>query len=815
MRPGISSIGTTALLVLFMMSAFTPADTLAKEYTFSCTLAWDKNPEPDVMGYKLFYRANGSINSTGLYDAVIDVKNVTQYTVSGLEFNTLYCFTVKAYDLSGAESPFSEEVWTSMAPPSDPVVDTDPVTDPQPVTEPDPPVEDDPAPPQEAQPDPVLPDASPGAPVDVIDLVAIVGATGTVSSAAGWNPDLDLDGNGVIDVADLQVAISDYSGGAGDGPSHVIHAEAGTGGVIFSESSAAVADGGSRTFLIVAEGGYTIDEVLVDGLSVGLRGQYAAYRFHEVIDDHTIAVRFAPTAERADELVLRLDFNGDFQDASGWENHGFSSGDNMPAYAADRYGREGKAAQFDGLNDLVRVESSPDFNLPEYTLTAWVHGIRSYDDEDPQYIVSNHLKHTDDGVGMFIFSNELCTCGTGVPHTEEGVLAGREHRWQHLAVVRSIWSVQFYLDGRYLGEVPSGYNNINSLDLIVGASSNADATPDDGFFNGILDDVRLYSRPLSAEEIQGLAAFPGDVNRDGRVDESDFSLLAEAFGSVEGDANWNGSADFDANGQIDAADLIWAAWGAQCLSGTFENDTLTGSPGDDLLTGFGGDDFLDGGDGTDTAAYTGAALGYFVSQDSTGRYIVVDLQPADGNDGRDVLIDIEYLQFTDKTVNIEDAITPLEIIDDDLYYGDAMIGLPNGDTVSASEAQLFRLYYGAMRRMPDDAGYAWWLNQMQQGYHDLRSVSACFIASPEFLGYLNAPDVDAISNDAFLTYMYQGVFGREPDMEGYKWWLNQLQSGLSTKVDVFVEMLQSNEYVEQNLAKVVDYLYGIRSPLFR
>jgi hypothetical protein len=363
--------------------------------------------------------------------------------------------------------------------------------------------------------------------------------------------------------------------------------------------------------------------------------------------------------------------------------------------------------------------------------------------------------------------------------------------------------------------VPSGYNNINSLDLIVGASSNADAAPDDGFFNGILDDVRLYSRPLSAEEIQGLAALPGDVNRDGRVDETDFSLLAEAFGSVEGDENWDRSADFDGSGRIDAADLIWAAWGAQCLSGTFENDTLTGSPGDDLLTGFGGDDFLDGGDGADTAAYTGAALDYFVFQDSTGRYIVVDLQPADGNDGRDVLIDIEYLQFTDKTVTIEDAITPLEIIDDDLYYGDAMIGLPNGDTVSAAQAQLFRFYYGAMRRMPDDTGYAWWLHQIQQGYHDLRSVSACFIASPEFLGCLNAPDLSSIPNDVFLTYMYQGVFGREPDEGGYNWWLNQLQSGLSTKVDVFMEMLQSNEYVEETLTEVVDYLYGIRSPLFK
>lgn len=58
----------------------------------------------EVAGYKIHY---GS--SSGNYSTVIDVGNVTSYTVDALTAGTYY-FSVTAYDLNGNESPGSTEI---------------------------------------------------------------------------------------------------------------------------------------------------------------------------------------------------------------------------------------------------------------------------------------------------------------------------------------------------------------------------------------------------------------------------------------------------------------------------------------------------------------------------------------------------------------------------------------------------------------------------------------------------------------------------------------------------------------------------------
>jgi hypothetical protein len=70
------------------------------------TLAWDANLEPNVVGYKLHYGT-----AVGVYDAVVDVGNVTQHQLSGvLLYGTLYYFAVSAIDDAGLESGYSNEI---------------------------------------------------------------------------------------------------------------------------------------------------------------------------------------------------------------------------------------------------------------------------------------------------------------------------------------------------------------------------------------------------------------------------------------------------------------------------------------------------------------------------------------------------------------------------------------------------------------------------------------------------------------------------------------------------------------------------------
>ena len=74
------------------------------------TLAWDANPEPDIAGYKLYYGT-----SSGTYGQPQDAGNSTTATISDLAEGTTYYLAVTAYDSSGLESSFSEEVVHTIA----------------------------------------------------------------------------------------------------------------------------------------------------------------------------------------------------------------------------------------------------------------------------------------------------------------------------------------------------------------------------------------------------------------------------------------------------------------------------------------------------------------------------------------------------------------------------------------------------------------------------------------------------------------------------------------------------------------------------
>jgi hypothetical protein len=75
----------------------------------SAVVAWDPNTESDLMGYKLYVGT-----SSGVYGSPIDVGNFTDYEVRNLEPGRTYYFSVTAYDLSGNESSFSDEISNTL-----------------------------------------------------------------------------------------------------------------------------------------------------------------------------------------------------------------------------------------------------------------------------------------------------------------------------------------------------------------------------------------------------------------------------------------------------------------------------------------------------------------------------------------------------------------------------------------------------------------------------------------------------------------------------------------------------------------------------
>jgi hypothetical protein len=90
----------TAVIWLFCISFATGSQVLAGE----ATLSWDPNAEPTLAGYKIYYGT-----TSGTYGAPLNAGNATTFTVTGLGPGTYY-FALTAYDTSGIESGFSNEV---------------------------------------------------------------------------------------------------------------------------------------------------------------------------------------------------------------------------------------------------------------------------------------------------------------------------------------------------------------------------------------------------------------------------------------------------------------------------------------------------------------------------------------------------------------------------------------------------------------------------------------------------------------------------------------------------------------------------------
>jgi Ca2+-binding RTX toxin-like protein len=83
------------------------------------------------------------------------------------------------------------------------------------------------------------------------------------------------------------------------------------------------------------------------------------------------------------------------------------------------------------------------------------------------------------------------------------------------------------------------------------------------------------------------------------------------------------------------------------LSGLNGNDSISGGAGVNVLIGGAGDDILDGTLGTDTAVYSGAFADYTITP-----LTVTDNNLANGDEGTDDIIGVEFLRFSDRIVNL-------------------------------------------------------------------------------------------------------------------------------------------------------------------
>ena len=113
----ITSRKFNLLVIILLICLTTPV------FAMDVTLQWDANTEPNRAGYRIYYDTDSGppYEGTGATggDSPIDVKiadveagDTARYTVTGLNDDETYFFAVTAYNTSGNESGYSNEVST-------------------------------------------------------------------------------------------------------------------------------------------------------------------------------------------------------------------------------------------------------------------------------------------------------------------------------------------------------------------------------------------------------------------------------------------------------------------------------------------------------------------------------------------------------------------------------------------------------------------------------------------------------------------------------------------------------------------------------
>lgn len=208
-------------------------------------------------------------------------------------------------------------------------------------------------------------------------------------------------------------------------------------------------------------------------------------------------------ASLSDGLVAYYPLDGNADDASGYVNNGTTEGVRS---VSDRNGNENSALAFDG-DDWIKVASSDSLNTVTniYTMSFWMNATDW--NNGAMHIVGKDYQYS----CAFIKENRAAN---GQPYYLGG--GGSEDdfplgfsvplgAWHHWTITSDGNAILVYLDGevktRFEG---TGNVRVRSNPMYIGRTGDYAGQSARSYFEGMLDELRIYNRALTATEVYRL-----------------------------------------------------------------------------------------------------------------------------------------------------------------------------------------------------------------------------------------------------------------------------------------------------------------------
>ncbi|NOR84865.1 hypothetical protein GQ473_02000, partial [archaeon] len=199
--------------------------------------------------------------------------------------------------------------------------------------------------------------------------------------------------------------------------------------------------------------------------------------------------------------LWRFDNSTDFLDHSSYSNDGTNNGSTY-----NSFGKFGGGRDFDGVDDSINCgnDSSLNFGSSSFTIESWIKS---------DTIQDGKILYKGNGTIDFINGVEYTLYGDGSDSISFYIWDGTndawadtsttvfDGNWHHIVGVFDGTNVSIYLDGNLedtMDATSVGNIDTSNNDLIIGSTNTYTLG---NLWNGTLDEVRLWNRALSEEEI--------------------------------------------------------------------------------------------------------------------------------------------------------------------------------------------------------------------------------------------------------------------------------------------------------------------------
>lgn len=215
------------------------------------------------------------------------------------------------------------------------------------------------------------------------------------------------------------------------------------------------------------------------------------------------ATSYAQNGDYVSGKVLDLPMNGNLNN-----NNGFTFSNNSAVLTPDRFGNPNRAYRLNGSSAFI---SAPGFTVPTTNLTIsfWINMLGTNTEGLSMFICAANtyfyiaLRNSDGTVNSYKSptTSPFATDSKGFITSSQIV----NQNWKHIVVAFTGNTASYYLNGNPTTPVNTSTSNIGVLDntannFVIGAY-NASTSANHFYFNGDVDEIKVYNRTLNSADV--------------------------------------------------------------------------------------------------------------------------------------------------------------------------------------------------------------------------------------------------------------------------------------------------------------------------